>query len=260
MDMALLPALDALLTEGNVTRAAIRLGISQPALSAKLARLRDLTGDMLLVPSGKGRGMVLTPRGVALRTRIREALAVAEAALGDHAGFDPSTSRATVRIIANDNAASVTLAVLLARLAGSRAAPRSSAWCRTAQPQRLLRNRPSHRVRQRGVRRYDRRRVARAEAQAASNAVGAQLTARPDDRCTQRPPGDAAAPAPRTEWRRSRPIRTAPAVANRRALCILASTNRWRPGQSLAPRMSIRARRFPPTGSEDLVLQLIIDL
>jgi DNA-binding transcriptional LysR family regulator len=121
VDMALLPALDALLTEGNVTRASSRLGISQPALSAKLARLRDLTGDMLLVPSGKGRGMVLTPRGVALRTRIREALAVAEAALGDHAGFDPSTSRATVRIIANDNAASVTLAVLLARIAGSKA-------------------------------------------------------------------------------------------------------------------------------------------
>lgn len=121
IDMALLPALDALLTEGNVTRAAIRLGISQPALSAKLARLRDLTGDALLVPSGRGRGMVLTPRGVALRTRIREALAVAEAALGDHAGFDPSTSRATVRIIANDNAASVTLAVLLAGIASSKA-------------------------------------------------------------------------------------------------------------------------------------------
>jgi DNA-binding transcriptional LysR family regulator len=121
IDMALLPALDALLTESNVTRAAARLGISQPALSAKLARLRDLTGDRLLVPSGKGRGMVLTPRAVALRTRIREALAVAEAALGDHAGFDPSTSRATVRIIANDNAASLTLAVLLAGIAGSKA-------------------------------------------------------------------------------------------------------------------------------------------
>lgn len=120
-DIALLPALDALLTEGNVTRAATRLGISQPALSAKLARLRDLMGDALLVPSGKGRGMVLTPRGTALRTRIREALAVAEAALGDQAGFDPSTSRATLRIIANDNAASLTLAVLLAGIAGSHA-------------------------------------------------------------------------------------------------------------------------------------------
>ena len=120
-DLALLPALDALLTEGNVTRAAERLGISQPAVSAKLARLRDLTGDPLLVPSGKGRGMVLTPRGMAMRTRIREALAAAEAALGEHAGFDPSTSRATLRIIANDNAASLTLTVLLAGIAGSRA-------------------------------------------------------------------------------------------------------------------------------------------
>ena len=120
-DMALLPALDALLTEGNVTRAALRLGISQAALSAKLARLRDLTGDALLVPSGRGRGMVLTPRAAAMRAGVREALAGAEAVFGGQSGFDPSTSQATVRIIANDNAASVTLAVLLAGIAGSEA-------------------------------------------------------------------------------------------------------------------------------------------
>lgn len=120
-DIALLPALDALLTEVNVTRAAIRLGISQPALSAKLARLRHLTGDALLVPSGKGRGMVLTPRGLAMRMQVRTALAGAEAAFGAHAGFDPSTSRATVRIIANDNAAAMTLTVLLANISGGEA-------------------------------------------------------------------------------------------------------------------------------------------
>ncbi len=120
-DLSLLPALDALLTEGNVTRAAARLGISQPALSAKLGRLRDLTGDSLLVPSGKGRGMVPTPRAMALRARVREALALAEAALGDRTAFDPAKSRATLRIIANDNAASLTLAVLLAGVAASQA-------------------------------------------------------------------------------------------------------------------------------------------
>lgn len=120
-DIALLPALDALLTEANVTRAAIRLGISQPALSAKLARLRDLTGDALLVPSGKGRGMVLTPRGLTMRMQVRQALAGAEAAFGVQARFDPSTSRATVRVIANDNAAAMTLTVLLANIAGSAA-------------------------------------------------------------------------------------------------------------------------------------------
>jgi DNA-binding transcriptional LysR family regulator len=120
-DIALLPALDALLTEVNVTRAAARLGISQPVLSAKLARLRDLTGDALLVPSGKGRGMVLTPRGVTMRMQVREALAGAEAAFGVEAGFDPSTSRATVRIIANDNAAAMAMSVLLANIAGSEA-------------------------------------------------------------------------------------------------------------------------------------------
>jgi DNA-binding transcriptional LysR family regulator len=120
-DIALLPALDALLSEVNVTRAAVRLGISQPALSAKLARLRDLTGDALLVPSGRGRGMVLTPRGLAMRIQVREALAGAEAAFGLHSPFNPATSRATVRIIANDNAAAMTMAVLLANIAGSEA-------------------------------------------------------------------------------------------------------------------------------------------
>jgi DNA-binding transcriptional LysR family regulator len=120
-DIALLPALDALLTEVNVTRAAARLGISQPAVSAKLARLRDLTGDALLVPSGKGRGMVLTPRGLTMRMQVREALAGAEAAFGVQGPFDPSTSQATVRVIANDNAAAITLTVVLAKMAGSEA-------------------------------------------------------------------------------------------------------------------------------------------
>ena len=120
-DLALLPALDALLTEGNVTRAAARLGISQAALSAKLRRLRDVTGDPLLVASGRGRGMIPTPRGLALRAQVREAIAAAEKALGNSQAFDPATSSATLRIIANDNAASLTLAVLLAGISASQA-------------------------------------------------------------------------------------------------------------------------------------------
>lgn len=120
-DLALLPALDVLLTEVNVTRAAQRLGISQPALSAKLGRLRDLIGDPLLVPSGNGRGMVLTPRATLLRVQVREALAGVGAALGTAPVFDPATSRATLRVVATDNAAALTLAVLLADLAANKA-------------------------------------------------------------------------------------------------------------------------------------------
>ncbi|WP_245305476.1 LysR family transcriptional regulator, partial [Bradyrhizobium sp. LTSP857] len=56
-----------MLDEKNITRAAARLAISQPALSAQLARLRDIFGDELLTPAASGKGMVLTPRGAELR-------------------------------------------------------------------------------------------------------------------------------------------------------------------------------------------------
>lgn len=117
IDIGLLPALDALLTSANVTKAAARLGISQPALSTKLARLRDVTGDALLVPSGKGRGMVLTSYALGLRGRVGSALAAVEQALGDGVGFDPATDEATFRVIANDNAASLGAVIILAKLA-----------------------------------------------------------------------------------------------------------------------------------------------
>ena len=67
-DLNLLPALDALLTEGSVTGAARRLGLSASAMSRTLARLRGATGDPLLVRAG--RGLVPTPRAVALRDRV----------------------------------------------------------------------------------------------------------------------------------------------------------------------------------------------
>lgn len=120
-DLSLLPALDALLMEGNVTRAAARMGISQPAMSAKLARLRDLTGDPLLVLSGSGRGMVPTPRAMLLRGEVRGLLAAADRMIRPADRFDPSKAQAVVRIIANDNAASLVLAVLLTRIAAARA-------------------------------------------------------------------------------------------------------------------------------------------
>lgn len=73
IDLNLLVSLDALLSECNVTKAAARLHVSQPALSAQLGRLRQLFNDPLLLPSQTGRGMTATARAdtarpTALRT------------------------------------------------------------------------------------------------------------------------------------------------------------------------------------------------
>jgi DNA-binding transcriptional LysR family regulator len=75
IDIGLLAALDALLQEGSVTGAARRVGLSAPAMSHTLARLREALADPLLVRAG--RQMVLTPRAEALRPRVRSAVAEA---------------------------------------------------------------------------------------------------------------------------------------------------------------------------------------
>ncbi|MGY8680327.1 LysR family transcriptional regulator [Bradyrhizobium sp. UFLA05-153] len=72
LDLNLLSALDALLREANVSRAALRIGLSQPATSHALQRLRDIFGDPLLVRTGAR--MELTPRAQALRAPLAQAL------------------------------------------------------------------------------------------------------------------------------------------------------------------------------------------
>jgi len=70
VDLNLLSALDALLYEGSVSKAALRLGLSPSAMSRTLTRLRAATGDPLLVRAG--RGLVPTPRATDLRDRIHQ--------------------------------------------------------------------------------------------------------------------------------------------------------------------------------------------
>ncbi len=79
IDLNLLPALDALLSEGSVTGAARRLGLSASAMSRTLARLRTATGDPLLVRAG--RGLVPTPRARELAGRVRDLAREAKAVL-----------------------------------------------------------------------------------------------------------------------------------------------------------------------------------
>ena len=78
-DLNLLVTLDVLLAEGNVARAAQRLRLSPSAMSRSLARLRETTGDPLLVRAG--RGLVPTPRALELRERVSQLVQDAEAVL-----------------------------------------------------------------------------------------------------------------------------------------------------------------------------------
>jgi len=84
VDLNLLPALDALLTEGSVTDAARRLGLSTSAMSRALTRLRSATGDPLLVRAG--RGLVPTPYATELRGRVHALSRDVRAVLRPRAG------------------------------------------------------------------------------------------------------------------------------------------------------------------------------
>lgn len=102
LDLNLLVALEALLAERNVTRAAARLHLSQPALSAQLARLRCLFDDQLLVPAG--RGMTPTARALELQQPLRAALEGVRGAVARARPFDPRSAEVTVAIAMSDYA------------------------------------------------------------------------------------------------------------------------------------------------------------
>lgn len=100
LDLDLLVTLDTLLAERNVSRAAKRLNLSQPAMSARLNRLRDMFGDQLLLPAQ--RGMLPTQRAVEMQAPLHEALEGVRRVLAQGARFDPTRARATVAIAASD--------------------------------------------------------------------------------------------------------------------------------------------------------------
>lgn len=89
IDLNLLRALDAVLEAGSVAGAARRLGLSASATSRTLARLRQLTGDPLLVRVG--RGMMPTPHALALRAQVSGVLQAVEAALAPAAPLEPAS-------------------------------------------------------------------------------------------------------------------------------------------------------------------------
>lgn len=113
IDLNLLVALDALLAERSVTRAADRVGLSQPAMSRALGRLRALFGDALLVRSSAG--LVPTPRAEALEPRLRHLLSEVGQIVRPP-GFDPATLTGTARIAMPDYLSVLLLPALLRRL------------------------------------------------------------------------------------------------------------------------------------------------
>src|SRR5262245_40591773 len=99
-DLNLLRVFDAVLQEGGVTPAAGRLGLTQPAVSNALARLRKLFGDPLFVRTPVG--MDATPFARELAEPVRQALALLASALAHGPGFDPATARRAFRVYMSD--------------------------------------------------------------------------------------------------------------------------------------------------------------
>lgn len=102
LDLNLLVPLNALLQERSVTRAAGRLGLSQPALSASLRRLRRHFADELLIR--RGNSYVLSALAVQLRHQLPEALRAVEQLFAEHPSFDPSTSEREYHLLGSDYA------------------------------------------------------------------------------------------------------------------------------------------------------------
>jgi LysR family transcriptional regulator, nod-box dependent transcriptional activator len=115
LDLNLLVALDALLSERSVTRAAQRVGLSQPGMSNALARLRRLFDDPLLVRQGAT--LVPTARAEALVGPVREALELIRSALGAPDHFDPATDRRSFRLSCSDYSVLMLIGPLVRALA-----------------------------------------------------------------------------------------------------------------------------------------------
>lgn len=118
-DLNLLRIFDALMREQNVSRAAERLALSQPAVSNALKRLRELLDDPMLVRVG--RSMQPTPRAQALEAPIRAALQQIEESLSGGEHFDPASSRQRFRIAVTDYVELICMPRLVEQL--SRQAP-----------------------------------------------------------------------------------------------------------------------------------------
>jgi DNA-binding transcriptional LysR family regulator len=114
VDLNLLKYLDVLLREQNVTRAAEQLGITQPAMSNGLKRLRELFNDPLLIRTSDG--MTATERALELQPLVRQVLAQTELMLTPDEVFRPADSRRVFRIMTSDYAEATLVPHIVRRL------------------------------------------------------------------------------------------------------------------------------------------------
>ncbi len=114
IDLNLLVYFDVLLREQNVTKAAHHLGITQPAMSNGLRRLRELFKDPLLIRTSEG--MTATERALELQPLIRNVLVGVEKAIQPQGEFDPGVSDRVFRVMASDYGESALMPAVLSRL------------------------------------------------------------------------------------------------------------------------------------------------
>jgi DNA-binding transcriptional LysR family regulator len=119
LDLNLLRVFDVVMVERNVTRAADRLAMTQPAVSNALRRLREAIGDELFVPGSTG--VTPTPQAVALWPAVRDAMSGLRE-LFDPQGFDPALDERRFTLAMADATAAVILPPLLARTERTRIA------------------------------------------------------------------------------------------------------------------------------------------
>ena len=117
LDLNLIVAFEALMSDRSVSRAAERLNLSQPAMSNALARLRSYFGDELLIARNKR--MYPTPFAETLLPQVRQALETMEGEIATSRHFDPATTNRTFRIMTSDYIATSILFPIVTRLAAT---------------------------------------------------------------------------------------------------------------------------------------------
>ncbi|MDK2766584.1 MAG: LysR family transcriptional regulator [Sphingomonas sp.] len=117
LDLNLIVAFEALMSDRSVSRAAQRLNLSQPAMSNALARLRSYFGDDLLIARNKR--MYPTPFAETLLPQVRQALETMEGVIATSRHFDPATTNRNFRIMTSDYIATSILFPIVTRLSAT---------------------------------------------------------------------------------------------------------------------------------------------